>query len=98
MESVLSSPAPEQVFHVLKSKASSATLAIETIKSVFEKKKMPVFFIFSRLDRNLLRYLLMRATELEDSEESIQALREQIFGNLASGNRIPPKSPTPKMV
>ena len=37
---------------------------------------MPVFFIFSRMDKNLLRYLLMRATELDDSEESIEALRE----------------------
>lgn len=52
---------------------------------------MPVFFIFSRMDKNLLRYLLMRATELDDSEESIEALREKLFGNLALGTRIAPK-------
>lgn len=71
MDSVYQESTSQKIFHQLKQKAEHATHAIESLKSVFEKKKMPEFFIFSRMDKNLLRYLLMRATELEDSEDSI---------------------------
>ena len=71
----------QQVSFALESKATSAHFAIEKISKILAKNKMPVFMMFSRLDKNLLRFLLIRATEFSDEE--IEGLRENLFGNLA---------------
>ena len=47
--------------------------ALETINDLLNKNKMPSFFMFSTLDKNLLRYMLIKATEIEDEE--IEGLR-----------------------
>jgi len=42
--------------------------AIKVFDKIFKRQEMPKFAIYSRLDKNLLKMMLIRATELEDAE------------------------------
>ena len=37
-------------------------------EKIFKQKEMPRFAIYSRLDKNLLKLMLIRATELDDKD------------------------------
>ena len=48
------------------------------MKKFFEKAPMPSFAIFSRLDKALLRTMLVRATEITDEE--VKEYRDLFLG------------------
>ena len=51
--------------------------AMQAFKKVFQTKPMPKFAIYSRLDKNLLQLMLIKATEFQDAE--IANIREKYF-------------------
>jgi hypothetical protein len=57
-----------KVSYVLAKKIRNITKSFDHVKKLLTRNKMPTFFMFSTLDKNLLKYMLFRATELEDQE------------------------------
>ena len=50
------------------------------IQEIILKNKMPTFFMFSTLDKNMLKHMLFRATDINDDQ--IEDLKHTLFGNL----------------
>jgi hypothetical protein len=50
---------------------------MKVFKKVFSEREMPSFKIYSTLDKNLLKLLLIKSTAIEDGE--IDGLREKYF-------------------
>ena len=61
----------------MQQKAITRNKALQAIQDVFKKKAMPQFAIYSRLDKNLLKQMLIKAAEFE--EEEIPELRKKYF-------------------
>lgn len=67
--------------HVVDDHEERQVKARKTIMSVFgglvKKQAMPKFAIYSRLDKNLLKLMLIRATTYDDEE--IEGFRQKYF-------------------
>ena len=47
------------------------------MEKIFKKRPMPKFVMFSKLDKNLLKQMLVKATEISDDQ--IESLKTKYF-------------------